>query len=187
LPIAAAISMVPVARRKQMSREAIGKFTARALDDAGMILLITCAGGAFGAMLTAAGVGDSLGALAEHWGIAPLFLAWALAALFKVAQGSATVSMITTAGIIAGILAARMAPGQSMADYLGYHPVYLVMAIGCGSKVGSWMNDSGFWVVCKMSGMTEMETLKSWTVALILMGTAGLPLVWALTRVLPLA
>jgi GntP family gluconate:H+ symporter len=169
-----------------MTRAELGKFTARALDDAGMILLITCAGGAFGAMLAAAGVGDSLAALAEHWGIAPLVLAWSLAALFKVAQGSATVAMITTAGIVAGVLAARVGPGQSTADYLGYHPVYLVMAIGCGSKVGSWMNDSGFWVVCKMSGMTESETLKSWTVALVLMGVAGLPLVWILTELLPL-
>jgi GntP family gluconate:H+ symporter len=186
LLLSAVFAMVLVARRRNMSRAELGKFTARALDDAGMILLITCAGGAFGAMLSAAGVGESLGVLAEHWGVAPLVLAWALAALFKVAQGSATVSMITTAGIMAGILAARMEPGQTMGDYLGYHPVYLVMVIGCGSKVGSWMNDSGFWVVCKMSGMTESETLRSWTVALILMGVAGLPLVWALTQVLPL-
>jgi GntP family gluconate:H+ symporter len=187
LLLAAVVAMGLVARRKRMTRAELGKFTARALDDAGMILLITCAGGAFGAVLAAAGVGDSLAVLAEHWGIAPLVLAWSLAALFKVAQGSATVSMITTAGIVAGVLAARVGPGQSTAEYLGYHPVYLVMAIGCGSKVGSWMNDSGFWVVCKMSGMTETETLKSWTVALILMGVAGLPVVWALTRLLPLA
>jgi GntP family gluconate:H+ symporter len=186
LLIAAVAAMILVVRQKRMTRDQLGKFTARALDDAGMILLITCAGGAFGAMLAAAGVGDSLGALAEHWGIAPLVLAWSLAALFKVAQGSATVSMITTAGIVAGILAARVGPGQSVGEYLGYHPVYLVMAIGCGSKVGSWMNDSGFWVVCKMSGMTEAETLRSWTVALVAMGVVGLPLVWVLTKVLPL-
>lgn len=186
LLLAAVISMALVARRKQMTRAELGRFTAKALDDAGMILLITCAGGAFGALLTAAGVGDSLGALAEHWGIAPLFVAWGLAVLFKIAQGSGTVSMITTAGIIAGILASRVGPGQSVEQYLGYHPVYLVMAIGSGSKVGSWMNDSGFWVVCKMSGMTEMETLKSWTMALVVMGLAGLPIIWLLTRVLPL-
>lgn len=186
LLIAAVLAMILVARRNRMTRSELGRFTTRALDDAGMILLITCAGGSFGAVLTAAGVGDSLGALAEHWGVAPLFLAWALAVLFKVAQGSGTVSMITTAGILAGILVARVGPGQSVAAYLGYHPVYLVMVIGCGSKVGSWMNDSGFWVVCKMSGMTETETLRSWTAALVLMGVAGLPLVWVLTKLLPL-
>jgi GntP family gluconate:H+ symporter len=184
--LAAVVAMSLVARQRRMSRAELGRFTARALDDAGMILLVTAAGGAFGAILTAAGVGDSLSALAEHWGVAPLVLAWALAALFKVAQGSATVSMITTAGIMAGLLAARIEPGQTTADYLGYHPVYLVMAIGCGSKIGSWMNDSGFWVVCRMSGMTEAETLRSWTMTLVVMGVAGLPLVWALTRVLPL-
>jgi GntP family gluconate:H+ symporter len=186
LLIAAVVSMILVARRRGMSRAELGRFTARALDDAGMILLITCAGGAFGAMLTAVGVGDSLGTLAEAWGIAPLALGWALAVLFKIAQGSGTVSMITSAGIMAGILAAQVGPGQTVADYLGYHPVYLVMAIGCGSKVGSWMNDSGFWVVCKMSGMTEVETLRSWTVCLVIMGIVGLPFVWALTKVLPL-
>ncbi len=186
LLLAAVAAMILVARRKQMTRAELGKFTARALDDAGMILLITCAGGAFGAILTAAGVGDSLGVLAEHWGIAPLLLAWALAVLFKIAQGSGTVSMITSAGIIAGILAARVGPGESVSEYLGYHPVYLVMVIGCGSKVGSWMNDSGFWVVCKMSGMTETETLKSWTMALVLMGIFGLPIVWILTKLVPL-
>jgi GntP family gluconate:H+ symporter len=186
LLIAAVLAMGLVARRNRMTRPELGRFTARALDDAGMILLITCAGGAFGAILTAAGVGDSLGTLAEHWGVSPLLLAWALAVLFKVAQGSGTVSMITTAGILTGILAARVGPGQSVAEYLGYHPVYLVMAIGCGSKVGSCMNDSGFWVVCRMSGMTETETLKSWTAVLVVMGVAGLPVVWALTKLLPL-
>jgi GntP family gluconate:H+ symporter len=186
LLLAAVASMILVARRRRMSRAELGKFTARALDDAGMILLITCAGGAFGAALTAAGVGDSLGVLAEHWGVPPLLLGWTLAVLFKIAQGSATVSMITTAGIISGLLAARVQPGQDLGDYLGYHPVYLVMVIGCGSKVGSWMNDSGFWVVCKMSGMTETETLRSWTVALAVMGVSGLGIVWALTKVLPL-
>jgi GntP family gluconate:H+ symporter len=186
LLLAAAAAMVLVARRQRMTRAELGAFTARALDDAGMILLVTCAGGAFGAVLTAAGVGDSLAALAEHWGVAPLVLAWALAALFKVAQGSGTVAMITTAGIVAGVVAARVGPGQSTADYLGYHPVYLVMAIGCGSKIGSWMNDSGFWVVCRMGGLTEAETLWSWTAVLVVMGVAGLPLVWVLTRLLPL-
>jgi GntP family gluconate:H+ symporter len=73
-----------------------------------------------------------------------------------------------------------------LTEYLGYHPVYLVMAIGCGSKVGSWMNDSGFWVVCKMGGLTEEETLKSWTMTLVVMGVAGLALVALLTQVLPL-
>ena len=188
LLLSTVVAMLLVARRRQMSRRELGLFTAAALDEAGMILLVTSAGGAFGAMLNKVGVGQSLEALATQWGVSLLVLAWAVAVLFKVAQGSGTVSMITTAGIVASTIPfdELRQSGRSVADYLGYHPVYLVMAIGCGSKVGSWMNDSGFWVVCKMGGLTEGETLKSWTMTLVVMGVAGLPLVWALTQLLPL-
>ncbi len=189
LLVSAVLAMGVVASQKRLSRRQLGAFTAAALDDAGMILLITSAGGAFGFMLRAVGMGDSLQALtpSQGGGTFILVLAWAIAALFKIAQGSGTVSMITTAGIIMPLVASGMErTGQSMADYLAYHPVYLVMAIGCGSKVGSWMNDSGFWVVCKMGALTEEETLKSWTVTLAVMGMAGLPLLWLLTQLVPL-
>ena len=57
---------------------------------------------------------------------------------------------------------------------LGYHPVYLAMAIGCGSKPGMWMNDSGFWIIGKMSGFSEGHTLRTATVMMTVMGVAGL-------------
>jgi GntP family gluconate:H+ symporter len=60
------------------------------------------------------------------------------------------------------------------AGALGFHPVYLCTAIGAGSLVGSWMNDSGFWIVSRMSGMTEVEALKSWTIMLVLLGFTSL-------------
>jgi GntP family gluconate:H+ symporter len=166
-----------VIARKAMSREALSAFVATALDQAGMILLITCAGGAFGAMLREVGVGDSIRMVSRDLGIAPLVIAWVIAALMKIAQGSGTVSMITTSAMMVGILSGVE---------LGYHPVYIIMAIGCGSKVVSWMNDSGFWVVCRMGGLTEWETVKGWTVCLGVMGVCGLPLIWVLTKILPL-
>lgn len=187
--LSAVTAMVLVARHKRMTRHQLAVFTAAALEDAGMILLITSAGGSFGFMLRAVGMGESLQALTptEGGGVVVLALAWAIAVLFKIAQGSGTVSMITTAGIIMPIVTAGMEQsGVSMAEYLGYHPVYLVMAIGCGSKVGSWMNDSGFWVVCKMGGLTEEETLKSWTLTLVIMGIAGIVLLLVLVHLLPL-
>jgi GntP family gluconate:H+ symporter len=193
LLIAAVVAMALVMRQKAMTWHQLGKFTASALDEAGMILLITCAGGSFGAMLKAVGVGDTLGAMASAWGVPVLLLAWALAALFKIAQGSGTVAMITTAQIVMGIVVGQMGrrsesvTTDDMTAFLGYHPIYLVMAIGCGSKIGSWMNDSGFWVVSKMGGLTEGETLRSWTITLVLMGLAGLPLVWLLSVFLPLS
>jgi gluconate:H+ symporter, GntP family len=191
LLLSAIVAMIVVARRRHLSRAALGTFTAAALDEAGMILLITSAGGAFGSVLAEVGVGDSLDTLARHLGIAPLVVAWAVAVLFKLAQGSGTVSMLTTSGIVFGILSKALqdqhlpVTPENMADYLGYHPVYLVMVIGAGSVVGSWMNDSGYWIVCRMGGLTEAETLKSWTVTLAIMGIAGLPFIWVLTRLVP--
>ncbi len=194
LLIAAIVSMVIVAREKKLSRSQMSIFTTDALDQAGMILLITSAGGAFGGMLKNIGVGDSLEAFSDSINLPLIVLAWSLAVLFKVAQGSGTVAMITSSQLLMAILTSRLQseyPGQPinsalMAEYLGYHPVYLVMAIGVGSKIASWMNDSGFWVVCKMGGLTEGETFKSWTITLVLMGLAGLPIVMLLTQVMPL-
>jgi len=189
LLISAVVAMIIVARQQHMTRQQLGVFTAAALDEAGMILLITSAGGSFGFMLRAVGMGESLQALvpSSGGGMLILFLAWGIAVLFKIAQGSGTVSMITTAGIIMPLVTAGIEnTGQSPAEYLGYHPVYLVMVIGSGSMVGSWMNDSGFWVVCKMGGLTEEETLKSWTVTLVVMGIVGLFLIAGLALVLPL-
>jgi GntP family gluconate:H+ symporter len=187
LLISAVVSMWLVARQRKMSFRQLGKFTADALDEAGMILLITCAGGAFGSMLQRVGVGDSLRVLTNAYDVEPLLLGWAVAMLFKIAQGSGTVSMIAASEILRDVVSRNAAEaGLPVAEYLGYHPVYLVMAIGAGSKIGSWMNDSGFWVVCKMGGLTEGETFKSWTLCLVIMGCAGLPLIWLLTMVLPL-
>jgi GntP family gluconate:H+ symporter len=85
--------------------------------------------------------------------------------------------MFTGVGIVAPV-AIRVA--------LPFHPVYLALAIGCGSKPGPWMNDSGFWVISKMSGMTEQETLKTFTVIMSLMGVVGLFITMLLASLVPL-
>ena len=85
--------------------------------------------------------------------------------MVRTAQGSATVAMITAIGVLGGI---------ADADTLGFHPVYLALAVGCGSKVFPWMNDSGFWIISKMSGMVELETIRHFSFLLSLMGIAGL-------------
>ena len=150
---------------------------------AGTIILITSAGGAFGLMIRHAGVGDAVKAATEGTGISLILLAWLIAAVLKIAQGSGTVSMITTSSIIAAIIGIG---GGAEATTLPYHPVYLFAAIAFGSAVGSWMNDSGFWVVCKLSGFTEAETLKTWTLLLAALGVFGLLEVLLLSRILPL-
>ncbi|MCA9268829.1 MAG: gluconate permease, partial [Planctomycetales bacterium] len=94
-----------------------------------------------------------------------------------VAQGSSTVAMITVSAMLAGVASATT---------LGFHPVYLATAIGGGSLVGSWMNDSGFWIFAKMGGLTEVEALKSWTVLLVVLGSVTFLLTLLLSQVMPL-
>ena len=73
------------------------------------------------------------------------------------------------------------------ADGLAFHPLYLALAIGCGSKPIPWMNDSGFWIISRMAGTTEAETLKTASVMMSLMGFVGLAVLWIAAAILPMA
>ena len=147
-----------------------------ALSQGGLILLITSAGGAFGGILQHTGIAEDMRQWASHFQLALLPLAFGLTALVRTAQGSATVAMITTVGMFAGL----SDPTSS-----GFHPVYLALAIGCGSKPFPWMNDSGFWVIGKMSGMEEKETFRLFSFMISLMGLAGLALIMLLAKIFP--
>ena len=161
-----------------MSRSKFAETMGTPLETAGLIILITAAGGAFGAMIKLAGIGDAIAGLSSRIGLSYILLAYFIAALMKTAQGSGTVSMITTTGMMASVIG----DGTS----LTYHPIYIYLAIGCGSGMIFWMNDSGFWVVCKLSGMTEKETLKTWTLSLAVISIAGLALTMLVSAILPL-
>jgi GntP family gluconate:H+ symporter len=143
-----------------------------------MIILITSMGGAFGGILQQTGIGARIQELASNYQMAILPLAFIVTALMKTAQGSATVAMITSVGILGGI---------ANLGELPFHPVYLALVIGCGSKPFPWMNDSGFWVVCQMSGMTEGETLRTFSSVLSIMGFIGLFVVLILAKLFPFA
>jgi GntP family gluconate:H+ symporter len=147
-----------------------------ALETAGVIVFITAAGGAFGGMLRHAGVGEAIRAAAEGRAVNLILLAWTVAVVLKFAQGSATVSVLTTAAMMTGVT-------QGVA--LPYHPMYLFLAIGFGGLGISWMNDSGFWVIGRLSGFTERETLRTWTVVAFAMSCAGLVETLLLSRLLP--
>ena len=101
-----------------------------------------------------------------------------VAFLIKFAQGSSTVSMMTTSAMMATLIPS--------ADVLGYHPVYVACAIGWGAQCGNWMNDSGFWIFAKMGGLTEVETLKTWTVTVSSTAVIGLVITVLFATVLPL-
>lgn len=162
LILGAAIALLILLR--QTSRTQMVEAVSKALMSAGVIILIIGAGGAFGQALQQTGIGQTIQEMSTAYQVAILPLAFVLTALVRTAQGSATVSMITSAGAFAGLASA---PG------LGFHPLYLALVIGCGSKLVWWMNDSGFWIISQMSGMTEQEGLKTLTPTLAVMGLAG--------------
>ena len=128
------------------------------------ILLVIGAGGGFNQVLVQSGVGRAIAAVAIGSHASPLILAWIVAALIRVATGSATVAMTTAAGIVAPIAIAT--PGT--------HPELLVLATGAGSLVLSHVNDAGFWLIKEFFNMTVPQTLKTWTVAETIIGVAGL-------------
>ncbi len=165
LSLAAAASLLMLATVKKHTRRQVSLSVGEAVASAGVIILIIAAGGAFGLMLQQTSVADSIQSMLPKSRFALIPLAFLTAVVIRTAQGSATVSMITVAGIIAPI-------AQGVA--LPFHPVYLALAIGCGSKPGMWMNDSGFWIIGRMSGFTEAETLKTATIMMSIMGVVGL-------------
>ncbi len=180
LLFAAAISMVVYVRQRTPSKSEFGLLMEKALMSGGLIILITAAGGAFGAMLRAAEIGTSLENMfgdSEATGMLLLFLGFGVSSLLKIAQGSSTVAMITTSAMLASLLTSGT---------LSFHPVYLATAIGSGAMVGSWMNDSGFWIFAKMGGLTEAESLKTWTPLLALLGVAAFVVTLLMALVLPL-
>jgi H+/gluconate symporter-like permease len=181
--LSALIAMATLVHRRRLSFKDLAQTTETALMSGGMIILITAAGGAFGAMLRAAGIQNTIqqvvGPGEQSMGMMILLLAFGVAVLIKFAQGSGTVSMITTASMFAAM-------GLS-SESLGCHLVYLAMVIGCGSLVGDWMNNSGFWIFARMSVLTERETLKTWTVLTALLGLTGLCFTLLFACVLPLA
>lgn len=164
----------PFRKTRQHIREAVQE----ALASGGVIILVTAAGSGFGAVLKDTGIAGEIGALFDGGGTLVLIpVAYLVTALVRTAQGSATVAMITAGGIIAPL---------AMGTDLGYSALYLALAIGCGSKPISWANDSGFWVIGRMSGMTPLETFKTVSVMMILMSLVGLAVVLLGATVFPL-
>jgi GntP family gluconate:H+ symporter len=179
LIISAAVALGLLAMQKRGDKQALFDSVQSALASGGVVILITAAGASFGAMLQQTNIAARIGGLAadfEITGLLVLPLAFLVTAVVRTAQGSATVSMITSVGIFAG-----------MAATLPFHPVYLAMAIGCGSKPFPWMNDSGFWVINRMSGMTIGETIRSVSFLMTVMAIDGLVAVMLLAWLFPMS
>ena len=178
LGIATVIALWTLIRQKKSSMGALSESIQTSLYTGGVIILITAAGGAFGSVLQQTGVSFLIESLPQVSPLMLVTLAFLITTAIRTAQGSSTVAMITTVGILGGI---------AESTTLGFHPVYLALAIGCGSKPISWMNDSGFWVIGKMSGMTEGETLKFISPMTALMGIVGFIVVLLGVQFFPMA
>jgi GntP family gluconate:H+ symporter len=177
LTISAGMAIALLVSRKRGQAGEIRRIIREAIVEAGEIILIIAAGGALGHALRQAGMAELVGAAMPEWKLAMLPIAWGVTAVIRMAQGSATVAMITAVGIVGPV---------ALAGDPGFHPVYLAVAIGCGSKIGMWMNDSGFWVISKMSGLTEGETLKTASIMVFIEGCAGLAATMALATIWPM-
>ena len=114
--------------------------------------------------------------VAVNQGIDIILLGYVVAVVFRIAQGSATVAMQTASAVCAGLLPS-----------LTCHPLYLFLAIGFGATGFSWMNDSGFWVVSRLAGFSERETLRTWTPLLTVISLVGIVLTFVASRLAPLA
>lgn len=166
-------------RAGNVDRKTFSEQCRHPLETAGLIILITGAGGAYGSMIGDTGIGNALASLAQRQSFALVPLAWLVTALVRIAQGSATVAMLTGVGLVAAIIEGS--------GPLPHHVLYLYLAIGFGSITCSWMNDSGFWIVGRLGGLTERETLRTWTPLSTVIGVLGGLEVWLLSSWFPLA
>jgi GntP family gluconate:H+ symporter len=121
-----------------------------------MILLVVGAGAFYGAVLSATGIGKAVAGTLQHAGLPVIVLAYVISCAMRIAQGSATVAIVTTAGIVA--------PTIADLHYSQPQIALIVASICAGSIIASHVNDGGFWIVSHYFGITVKDTLKTWTV-----------------------
>lgn len=175
LTIAALVAVTTYYRMSALGPAGFRDALTDALKSGGNIIAITAAGGAFGGLLRTAGVGEYIAGTLAEAGIPLLVTGWLIGGVIRIAQGSGTVAVLTGASM--------MAP---LTHNLEAHPVYMMMAVGTGALLFSWYNDSGFWIVNEVAGLTQGETLKTWSAANTVMAFTGLILVLVMATVLPL-
>jgi gluconate:H+ symporter, GntP family len=164
LLIGVLFSFVTLGRMRGFDRQTIQRFCNECLAPTATITLLVGAGGGFGRVLQDSGVSQAIVSLALMSHVSFLLLAWLLAALIRLATGSATVAMSTAAGIVAPIVA----------HGAGVHPELLAIATGAGSLIFSHVNDGGFWLVKEYFNMTVTQTLKTWSVCETIISVSAL-------------
>ncbi|MEV4945062.1 gluconate:H+ symporter [Streptomyces sp. NPDC053755] len=173
LTIALVLAYYLLGIRRGWSRTSLEQVSTSSLKPVGNILLVVGAGGVFGAVLKASGVAQALSDTFNDVGLPVLVLAYLISLVLRVAQGSATVAIVTTAGIVLPLVEGG---GHSQAFL-----ALVIMAISAGSIFASHVNDGGFWIVSQYFGISERDTLKSWTVLESVLSVTGFAVAAALS------
>ena len=174
LLLATLLSFLTLGLMRGFNREQILKFSNECLAPTAAITLLVGAGGGLNGILVKTGVAAEIAALSQQFQLSPLMMGWTVAALMRIATGSATVAMSTAAGIVAPIALAAGYP----------HPELLVLATGAGSLILSHVNDGGFWLIKEYFDMSVAQTFKTWTVLETLVSLVALALTALLATVL---
>ncbi len=176
LVVATVAALIFLGYARGYDKQRLMEITTKALGPAGVIILITGAGGVFKGVMGASGVSDALGTVCKQWDLNVLVLAYLFALLVRIAQGSASVAMFTAAGLISGTTAGLSQPELAL----------VVIAIAAGASGVSHVNDSGFWIVSRYLRMTEKQTFSTWTVISTVVSVVGFLLSLMLWYLLPL-
>ena len=174
LLIANLVAWYVLGKKRGVSSAALNQLANRSMAPAGLIILLTGAGGTFKQMLITTNAGKMLAEVFAAQGVPLLLFAFLAAVSIRLLQGSATVAMITAAGLTAPLLNEALTSPQK---------ALIVLAIAAGASILSHVNDSGFWLVSKYLGLTEKETFRSWsimTLLIALVGFASISLLWLL-------
>ncbi|MCS2608820.1 GntP family permease [Halomonas dongshanensis] len=165
LLISALVAMLVLGQRRGVSGSALEKVLDSSLGPICSVVLITGAGGMFGGVLRASGIGDALADSLGDLGLPVIVAAYLIAVILRLAQGSATVALVTAAGL--------MAPAVIGADFSAMQVVAITLATAAGSVFAGHVNDSGFWLVGRLLNMDVKTTLKTWTVQQALESVVG--------------
>lgn len=151
--------------KRGFTKQQLSDITTKSMMPAGAVILLTGAGGVFKQVLIDTGAGTTLAETMAEYGIPVLLLAYLAAVAVRVLQGSATVAMITAAGLVSPLIAGI--------DLANLELAILVISIAAGASIMSHVNDSGFWLVSQYLGLSEKETFKSWTAMTTILSLVG--------------
>ncbi|GAA2180301.1 GntP family permease [Leucobacter tardus] len=172
LLISALVAILVLGKFRGETGSALDKLVDGTFGPVASVILITGAGGMFGGVLRTSGIGDALSDSLSDLGLPVILAAYVIAVVLRVAQGSATVALVTAAGL--------MAPAVMSGDFTSMQVACITLAAAAGSVFASHVNDSGFWLVGKLMNMDVKTTLKTWTVQQTLLSLVGFGLVYAI-------